>query len=212
MITVVTFDVDGVLFDTDEVYFRYLRLALERIGREIDEECYTLHGYDDCLYKLGLSEEQIQNVLAELQEKYYSGGIVRDICLKGDVREVLRHLSGFLSLATGSGERKAQIERYLHHFDIEQYFLFIGHGALTEGRKGNPEYFRTIARHFGVRPEECLHVGDNHHDQHGLAAGMNVAIISTKYSSHITFDPRCHILAGIRDVPTLVNDLSGINA
>lgn len=211
MIKVAIFDVDGVLFDTDEVYFRYLRQALERIGTDIDEEFYALHGYDDCLYELGLSTEQIRDVLAELQDKYYSGDIVRDICMKEDARAVLRHLSDSLSLVTGSGERKTQIERYLRHFDVEKYFSFIGHGALAEGRKSNPEYFRTITQHFGVEPEECLHIGDNLHDQHGLAAGVNVAIIPTKYSSHITFDPRCHMLEGIRDVPKLVNDLSGVN-
>lgn len=211
MIKVAIFDVDGVLFDTDEVYFRYLRQALERIGTDIDEEFYALHGYDDCLYKLDLSEEHIRDVLAELQEKYYDGDVVRDIRMKEDVRAVLRHLSGSLSLATGSGERKTQIERYLRHFDVEKYFSFIGHGALVEGRKGNPEYFRTIARHFGVEPEECLHIGDNPLDQHGLAAGVNVAIIPTKYSFHITFDPRCHVLEGVRNVPKLVSDLSSAN-
>ncbi len=212
MIKIAIFDVDGVLFDTDEVYFRYLRKALERIGKDIDEDFYTIHGYDDCLYELGLSEEQILDVLAELQEKYYSDDIVRDIRMKKDVQPVLRDLSRSLSIATGSGERREQIERYLHHFDIAQYFSFLGHGDLTEGRKGNPAYFRAIARHFGVEPGECLHIGDNPHDQHGLAAGVNVAIIPTKYSSHVAFDPRCHMLEGLKDVPQLVKDLSGTDA
>ena len=211
MIKVAIFDVDGVLFDTDEVYFRYLQQALRRIGKDIDEEFYAYHGYDDCFYELDLSEQQIQGVLTELRERYYSDDIVREIRLKEDVRSVLQNLSGFLGIAAGSGEHKYQIERYLRHFDIAKYFSFIGHSSLVEGRKSNPEYFRAIARHFGVHPKECLHIGDSPHDQHGLAAGVNVAIIPTKYSSHITFDLRCHMLGGMRDVPKLVGDLSNAN-
>ena len=207
-VKVVIFDVDGVLFDTDEVYFRYLKQALGNIGRVIDEEFYALHGYDDCLYELDLSEEQIRDVLLELKERYYSDDILRDIRLKKDVMSVLKHLSCSLRLATGSGEHKVQIERYLRHFGITEYFSFIGHGALVEGRKRNPEYFHAIARHFGVQPDECLHIGDSPYDQHALAAGVNVAIIPTKYSSHIKFDPRCHVLHGMIGVPKLIGDLS----
>ncbi|MBU2213530.1 HAD family phosphatase [Patescibacteria group bacterium] len=207
-VKVVIFDVDGVLFDTDEVYFRYLKRALERIGKHLDEKFYTLHGYDDCLYKLDLSEQQIQDVLSELHEKYYSDDIVRGIRLKEDVIPVLQCLAGSLKLATGSGEHKVQIERYLRHFGITEYFSFIGHGDLARGRKSNPKYFHAIAHHFGVQPEECLHIGDSHYDQHGLAAGVNVAIIPTKYSAHITFDTRCHMLGGISEVPKLISNLS----
>jgi len=212
MIKVVIFDVDGVLFDTDELYYKYLQEALAQSGIDINEEFYTYHGYDDCIHELGLSEQQTKDVLTELRTRYYNDDILQEINLKEGVLSLLKRLSTSLQIATGSGERRSQIERYLRHFDIDKYFSFIGHGALAEGRKSNPEYFHIIAKHLGVLPQECLHIGDNLHDQHGLAADVNVAIIPTKYSSHITFDQRCHMLDSITDVPKLINDLSVINA
>jgi len=209
-IKTIIFDVDGVLFNTDEVYFKFLQQALQHIGKEIDEDFYAQQGYDDCIYELGLSQQQIQDVLKELHENYYNDDILQKVHLKQDVRPVLHQLSATLNMATGSGERESQIKRYLQHFDIAKYFSFIGHGSLVEGKKGNPEYFHTIARHFNVQPEECLHIGDNQHDQHGLAAGVHVAIIPTKYSSHIAFDPRCHTLDSIKDIPDIIRDLSTI--
>jgi len=208
MIKVVIFDVDGVLFDTDEVYFQYLQRALRHIGVDIDEEFYIHHGYDDCIYKLDLSEQQMKDVLMELRSRYYNDDILQEINLRDGVLPLLKRLSTSLQIATGSGERRSQIERYLCHFNIDKYFSFIGHGALVEGRKGNPEYFHTIANHFGVLPQECLHIGDSIYDQHGIAAGVNVAIIPTKYSSHTTFDRRCHILDNIVDIHELVSNLS----
>lgn len=41
MIKVVIFDVDGVLFNTDELYFQYLQQALVKRGVEITEEFFT---------------------------------------------------------------------------------------------------------------------------------------------------------------------------
>lgn len=211
-IKVVIFDVDGVLFDTDELYFRYLQQALARIDVKIDEAFYTYHGYDDCIYELDLHEQKLKDVLTELRADYYHDNILQEIRMKQGVLAVLKRLSGSLQIATGSGEKRFQIERYLQHFNIDEYFSFIGHGALVEGKKGNPEYFHVIAKHFGVLPGECLHIGDNLYDQNGLAAGVNVAIIPTKYSSHITFDQRCYMLGSITDVPQLINDLSTVKS
>ena len=209
-IKTVIFDIDGVLFNTDELYFKYLQQALAANGIRIDEEFYAKHGYDDCIYKLNLSNKQIQNVLTELHANYYSDDILKKVHMKEGACAVLEQLSDSMQIATGSGEEKSQIERYLRHFNIIDYFSFIGHSNLVEGRKRNPKYFHTIANYFGVSPQECLHIGDNLHDQYGLAAGVNVAIIPTSYSSHITFDPRCHMLESISDVPKLIGSLSSI--
>ncbi|MBU0458609.1 HAD family phosphatase [Patescibacteria group bacterium] len=208
MIKVVIFDVDGVLFNTDELYFQYLQQALVKRGVEITEEFFTYNGYDDCIYELGLSEKLIQDVLQNMHTKYYHDDILQGVHIKDGVLSTLKGLSSSLQIATGSGEKQFQIERYLRHYAIDKYFSFIGHGALVEGKKSNPEYFYTIANHFGVLPQECLHIGDNLYDQNGLAAGVNVAIIPTKYSTHIDFDQRCHMLNSISDIPELITALS----
>lgn len=208
MIKVIIFDVDGVLFNTDELYFQYLQHALVKRGVEITEEFFTYNGYDDCIYELDLPKKLIDDVLQNMHAKYYQDDILQDVHMKDGVLSVLKGLLGSQQIATGSGEKQFQIERYLRHFAIDEYFSFIGHGSLVEGKKSNPEYFHTIANHFGVLPQECLHIGDNLYDQNGLAAGVNVAIIPTKYSSHITFDKRCHMLRSITEVPKLIEDLS----
>ena len=75
---------------------------------------------------------------------------------------------------------------------------------MVPGRKSNPKYFLTIARHYGVLPKDCLHVGDTQIDQYALDAGVPVIIIPTKYSRHIAFDPRCRILKSIGALPSVL--------
>lgn len=202
-IKVVIFDVDGVLFNTDEIYFTYLQKVLQEIGVQIDPEFYAVHGFDDCIYSLSLSRKQITQVKKKMNECYYGDRMIANMKMKNGVLSVLKNLSRMVHLATGSGENKSQIQRYLKHFSLSEFFSFIGHGRLVPGRKSNPAYFYAIANHYGVRPNECLHVGDTLTDQYALQAGLPVAIVPTKYSKYLTFDPRCHMLQSIESLPLI---------
>lgn len=198
---VLIFDVDGVLFNTDEVYFLYLQGALAHVGVSIDEKFYAEHHFDDCIHDLGLDDETKERVLKSLKSAYYSDAVLSHVRMKEGVPKALAVLSQSFRLAIGSGEREPQIIRYLNHFGLRNYFSFIGHEKLVEGRKSNPAYFRTIAAHFGVQPEQCLHVGDTPIDQQALAAGVPVVIIPTRYTARLSFDPRCVVLENITALP-----------
>ncbi|MDO8658459.1 MAG: HAD family phosphatase [Candidatus Levybacteria bacterium] len=204
-IKVISFDVDGVLFNTDEIYFIYLRKALRKIGAKINQAFYIHHGYDDCIYDLSLSKKDIAKVKQVIQKQYYNDSILSCMRMKNGVLPALKSLSEKFKFAIGSGENKLQIERYLNHFSLTDFFSFIGHSALVKGRKSNPAYFRAITDFYGVKPNECLHVGDNLIDQYALNAHMHVVIIPTKYSKYLSFDSRCHILKNIKLLPRLLS-------
>ena len=198
---ILLFDVDGVLFNTDEVYFAFLKETLKAEGISIDEQFFMEHHYDDCIDDLGLDSQTKSRIFASFCARYYSDEILRHVRMKDGVLPVLDSLSKAFHLATSSGESEAQIKHYLDHFGLAQYFSFVGHGGLVEGRKSNPAYFHTIARHFGVEPGECLHVGDAPYDQQALAAGVPVVIIPTRFTAQQSFDPRCIVLKNVAELP-----------
>lgn len=201
---VLIFDVDGLLLNTNELMFIELQRALKECGITIDESFYATHDYDDCIYALNLSEEQLRAIQRIVRARYYSDDLLPRVRVKPGVLETLQRLFHSFSLAIGSGETKEQIERYLTHFSLAELFSFIGYGAMVPNRKSNPEYFLTIARHYGVSPQECVHIGDTQTDQSALNAGVPVIIIPTKYSRHITFDPRCRIVESIEELPRIL--------
>lgn len=203
-IKVIIFDVDGVLLNTDEVYFSILQKALRDIRVKIDSKFYANHGFDDCIYDLSLSDKDIATVKRKISEQYYNDSIITRVRMRKGIIPILQWLSRVVNLAVGSGEEKSQINRYLNHFALGKFFTFIGHSKLVQGRKNNPKFFLKIATHFGVDPSECLHIGDTPSDEHALAAGVHVAIIPTKYSKYLSFDSRCHILKSIKSIPLLL--------
>lgn len=205
---VIILDVDGLLFNTEEILFRELQKSLQLLDVKIDEVFYAHNKYDDCLYALNLSVKQKEEVLRSLRSRYYTDAILDQVEFKPGVPETLAALASQYKLAIGSGEEKEQIEKYLRHFGIRKYFSFIGHGTMVPGRKSNPAYFQTIAEYYDVPLSHCLHVGDTEIDQQALHAGVPVAIIPTKYSQHIAFDPRCHMLQSIRELPLLLKESS----
>lgn len=200
-IKVISFDVDGTLFNTDEIYFKYLQKILHNIGFDIDRVFYAQHGYDDCIYSLSLSNKNIILVKQKMGEFYYSDKILKYVRMRRGVLSALKRLSRIFYLAIGSGEEKSQILRYISHFSLTKFFTFIGHGALVHRRKSNPNYFLSIANYYKVKPNECLHIGDNLIDQQALNAGVFVAIIPTRYSKDFSFDSRCHLLKNIGLLP-----------
>ena len=190
-----------MIFNTDEVYFAFLQEALKAEGISIDEQFFMEHHYDDCIDDLGLDSQTKNRILASFRSRYYSNEILQHVRIKDGVLPVLEILSKEFHLATSSGELEAQILRYLKHFSLTKYFSFIGHGGLVEGRKSNPAYFHAIARHFGVEPGECLHVGDAPYDQQALTAGVPVVIIPTRYTAQSPVDPRCTVLKSLDALP-----------
>mgnify|MGYP001586254864 CR=1 FL=1 len=186
--------------NTDELYFQLLRRELRKHKISLTEKQYALYGLDDSVFHLGLDEKTAQKVRDDVSKKYYSDKILKKLKFKKGARSIIHSLSKRYKLAIGSGEKIEQIERYLKHQNLDNYFQFIGHGGLALNRKSNPEYFRHIAKFFKVKPEECLMVGDSIYDTGALKAGCKVIIIPSKFTKYCTFDDKCLILNNIKEL------------
>jgi HAD superfamily hydrolase (TIGR01549 family) len=151
----------------------------------------------------GKTEQEVKdNVLSN----YSSDGILKNLGFKKGALSIIRSLSEHYKLAIGSGEKIGQIERYLKCKNLNRYFRFIGHGGHLLNKKSNPDYFRQIAGFFGVKPEECLMVGDSMFDADAAKAGCKVVIIPSKFTKHCVFDKDCIILNHINKLPLFLKD------
>ena len=103
---VIIFDVDGLLFNTDELMFIELQRALAQAGVTIDESFYARNGYDDCISALDLSPERKEEILRTVRERYYTDDILPRLRLKPGTLKTLKELSPFVSLAIGSERQR----------------------------------------------------------------------------------------------------------
>lgn len=210
-IKVIIFDVDGTIFNTDELYFDVLRYELKKFNVTLTAKQYGEHGLDDVINTLALENSIVEKVQANVLRRYYNPNILLQLAFKKGILSTIHSLSQSYKLAIGSGENVEQIQMYLEHKNMGKYFDFVGHGALVPNRKSNPEYFYKIARFFGVEPSECLMVGDSVLDSHALRAGCKVAIIPSKFTQYCVFDEQCIVLRKIEDLTSILESENLIN-
>lgn len=81
------------------------------------------------------------------------------------------------------------------HFDHRIYSYEVGH------RKPEPEMFLEVCKRFGVRPEDCLMVGDHPEAdiQGALRVGMNAALIDRPGETHVQI-PNVRVMRTLREL------------
>lgn len=199
-------DIDGTIFNSDELYFNYLKNELAVLGISLTEEYYGKNDLDDSILTFDLSEEQITQIKTRINQEYYSDALLPHLKFKKNFPQILEVLKPFFRFATASGERKEQIESYLKHFGMLSSFDAIGHGALAPGRKGNPAYFDLLCKELGVSKEEILCIGDSPSDSEIAAFSIPTVIIPSCFTRHASFHSEAKI---VTDSSTLVDYLLG---
>lgn len=202
-------DIDGTIFNSDELYFNYLKNELAVLGISLTEKYYGQNGLDDSILTFGLSEEQISQIKTRINREYYSAALLPQLKFKKNFPQVLEELRPYFRFAIASGERKEQIESYLKHFDILSSFDAIGHGALAPGRKGNPAYFDLLCKELGVSKEEILYIGDSPSDSKIASFSIPTIIIPSCFTRYASFHPEAKILD---DSSTLVGYLLSLKS
>ena len=181
------FDVDGTLLDSAADITGAVRdaLALEGVN-DLDqtylESFIGFHLFD--MFEEVLphyTEEQNNALLASYRKIYLNRGHSSTRVYEG-VPEMLARLGGLKSTATTKGSETARA--VLTQFGLIQHF---DHVQGTDGFPSKPKpdvVFKSIEK-FGVRPEECLLIGDAGPDMAaGRAAGVKTCGVTYGYGNN----------------------------
>lgn len=173
-VTGAIFDMDGVLFDTEQIYQQtWHEIAAER---RIDLGSGFLKAVS------GTSGERMRQVI----EKYYhvsDGRIIVEDCMdrvrdklsvyvpvKKGVYEILEFFKQKeIPMAVASSSSNKQIEANLEKAEILSYFSEIVSGAEVKQGKPAPDIFQRAAMGIGCEPENCFVFEDS---ENGVMAGF----------------------------------------
>lgn len=180
------FDVDGTLLDSAADITGAVREALAGEGVNGLDQRYLesfigFHLFD--LFQEVLphfTEEQNQGLLARYRQIYLSRGHSSTRVYEG-VPEMLDRLGGLKSTATTKSSETARA--ILTQFGLVEYF---DHVQGTDGfpSKPKPDVVLKSIEKFGVRPEECLLIGDSGPDMAaGRAAGVKTCGVTYGYGN-----------------------------
>lgn len=177
MITSVIFDMDGLLFDTEIIYFSCYKKAAAEWGLDFTFELFTA-----CI---GISREEAAKFMQqhfgkdvdpalihqrtyEIVEEYLTNG--GEIPFRPGAKEAVEFFyKRGLKIGLASSNMRKWAEFYLKQKGIFSYFSAITTSDEVTHLKPNPEVYLKTAQKLGVFPEHCLVFEDS-------SAGATAAI------------------------------------
>lgn len=182
-VDVVLFDNDGVLVDTEPLFFRATRDVLATVGVDLDEAAYRaislVRGAN--MFELaaarGVSRDEIQ-ALRRRRDARYSESIRSGVEVLPGVRATLARLRGLRPMAVVTSAERWDFDGVHEQTGLLPHFEFVLASGDYARHKPHPDPYLAAAARFGVAPERCLVIEDT---QRGVeaahAAGMRCIAI-----------------------------------
>ena len=216
----VIFDVDGTLLNTEKIYIeawlaagKYMNIpityeavkrtrAIDRVGsiKIFRELCGDDFPYDEVyVHRRRIAEEIIEERPAEAIRMEHTLSTLNWMKERG------------IRMAAASTTEHSITVSHLKKTEIADYMeVVLGGGKVPPGRgKPHPDIFLLAAEHLGVKPEECVVVGDTPADVNGgYAAGMTVILIPDQVpANEETTAKSWKILDNIGQLPAALEEL-----
>ncbi len=168
MINTVIFDLDGLLADTEPVWYQVFKNLYQDYGVELTLEQYleticgqmVVYNIENFVKKYQISESQetlVQRVIDD-EARHIANGVG----IKPGARELLCYLKehGY-KVVLGSSSKKPRALSILKQHDLDQYFDDFVVAYEVQRSKPFPDVFLKAAEKVGSRPEECLVLEDS---------------------------------------------------
>ena len=206
MIKAILWDNDGVLVDTERLYFRATQEVLSTIGFELTETHFTelflieARGAWHLVRELGFSEPEVEN-LRQTRNRIYSEYLAKEKLLIEGVEEVLSELHGKYTMAIVTSSLREHFDLIHHSTGLLKYFDFVVASGDYTKYKPDPEPYLVALERAGCTADECIAVEDS---LRGLlsatGAGIRCYVVPQELTSTSDFSAAFKVLTNIRDL------------
>ncbi len=207
MIRAIFWDNDGVLVDTERLYFQASQEILKETGIVLEEKQFQNISLKEgrSVFDLALEKGVLQpevDRLREVRNRRYTELLTRGIHILDGVRETLDRLRGKMSHAVVTSSRRIHFDTMHSHTGLLPYFDFVLTSEDFQRSKPDPEpYLRALVR-SGLRPEECLVIEDSERGLHAaMAAGIHCIVIPNDLTCEGDFHGAWRVFNSCRQIP-----------
>ncbi len=189
----VLFDNDGVLLDTETLFFETTRSAFRQLGLHLAPEIWGLKylaegkSSREIAVSLGADPNRIDGVLVE-RNRQFRLVLQQPPPLRPRVRETLAKLRGCAKLAIVTGCGREQLDLAHAGSNLLGFFDLILTSDDCSEAKPNPEPYLAAVRTLGVPAEHCIAIEDS---PRGLAsaraAGIRCVVVPTELTRRLVF-------------------------
>jgi HAD superfamily hydrolase (TIGR01509 family) len=217
MIRAVFWDNDGVLVDTEKLYFQATRELLLKAGVTLTETLFQRislkegRSVFDLALEKGVLQDEIDRLHGE-RNRRYSELLRSGVRIMDGAEETLGMLQGKVIQAIVTSSRRSHFDTMHGTTGLLPFFDFILTREDYTLSKPDPEPYRLALKRSGCRPEECLVVEDSERGlQAALAAGVRCIVIPNDLTRGGAFAGAWRILPSCREIPGEIEHLDGMN-
>lgn len=174
------FDMDGLLFDTEQLFMEQLAIVMKEQGYELTKEIYCR--------SLGMTGQALKDLMCGIYgEEYPFFEMGREsrkrvtmvaetvgLRVKPKIRQLLAWLKEQKKrCAVVSSTESTHVKRYLELAGLSEYFSAIIGGEMVEKSKPEPDIFLLGCERLGVKPSESVVLEDS---ENGIRAAYSAGI------------------------------------
>lgn len=213
LIEAIFWDNDGVLVDTEELYFEASREALARVGIALSHEQFVEISLTAGQSLMSLAADRVpggeRGELGRWRNRRYEQ-LLRDRARPMDgIRETLDELDGRFVMGVVTSSLREHFDAAHERLGLRERFSFVLAREDYRVSKPDPEPYRTAAERNGLDPARCLVVEDS---PRGLAsaraAGMRCAVLAHDLTRDCSFEGAWQVLTRLAELPPLVLPLA----
>lgn len=208
--TAIFWDNDGVLVDTENVYFEATRQVLSSVGVPLTHEQYMElflvqgRGAWHLVEEKGFAPDDIER-LREMRNALYAQHLSHASLLIDGIADVLAALHGRYQMGVVTSSRKDHFELIHRRTGLLKYFDFVLTADDLVHVKPHPEpYIRAVER-SGIDRAACLVVEDS---ERGLAsataAGLRCVVVPTTLTRGSRFPGAYRVLGSVGELLSLL--------
>jgi HAD superfamily hydrolase (TIGR01509 family) len=210
----VFWDNDGVLVDTETLYFQSSREILARVGVTLTRECFVDHSLTRGLGLFDLVDETAgadREQLRRQRNQRYGQLLEAGTHLIDGVEETLEILHERVQMSVVTGSRRDHFEIIHRSSGLLKYFQFVLTREDYERAKPHPDAYRAALARAQLTAAECVVVEDSARGvAAAVAAGLRCIVVPNELTLGAKFDGAYRVLDSIRAVPDAVRELAGV--
>ena len=212
MIKAIFWDNDGVLVDTERLYFQATQETLESVGVALDHEHYVEfflrqgRGAWHLLEERGVSAAEIER-LRQRRNDLYSELLDREACAIEGVSGTLEALHRKYVMGVVTSSRRDHFDIIHSRCNLLQYFDFVLTAADFDRVKPHPDPYLLAIEKSGAGKDACIAIEDSERGlQAATQAGIRCIVIPTALTRGGDFSRAYCVLDSVTEVPGILSD------
>jgi HAD superfamily hydrolase (TIGR01509 family) len=206
-IEAILWDNDGVLVDTETLYFQATQQVMASAGVHLTEALYIDHflvegrGAWHLLEERGVGAGEIAR-LREERNELYGRWLRQGPRLIPGIIETLDALRGRYVMGVVTSSRKDHFDLIHEHTGLLPYFDFVLTASDYPRVKPHPDpYLRAVER-SGVPADACIAIEDSERGlEAATRAGVRCIVVPTGLNRGRRFERAHRVLSSVRDIP-----------